>query len=231
VQDRNGRVILPQQWRPCQGCNARDWNGQPMPRFAQTGRQLMDPITAYQTVHMLEGVIQRGTATMLRDLNRPLFGKTGTTTGPTDVWFVGGTPDWVAGVYLGYDQPRNLGGSAFGGTMAAPIFEDFARVATRGVAPTPFIAPDGVRMVRIERRSGSRVFGAFPGNSPDSAIIWEAFKPETEPRRSVRNDEIPAAAATTTRRAARPSSDSGQRQQRRESQTEFQERQGGGGIY
>ena len=67
-------------------------------------------MAAFQMVHIMEGVIQRGTATVLRDLNRPLFGKTGTTNGPTNVWFVGGTPDIVAGVYLGYDQPRPLGG-------------------------------------------------------------------------------------------------------------------------
>ncbi len=225
VQDRNGRVIFPERWRPCQGCNAADWDGRPMPRFAPSGRQLMDPMTAYQVVHMLEGVIQRGTATMLRDLNRPLFGKTGTTTGPTDVWFVGGTPQWVAGMYLGYDQPRNLGGGAFGGTMAAPIFKEFARVATRGQPALPFVAPEGIRMVRIERRSGQRVYGAWPGTGFDSPVIWEAFKPATEPRRTVRSDEIapPRAATTAAPAAARPA--------QRNRDNEFLERQGGGGIY
>ena len=62
-------------------------------------------MAAFQMVHIMEGVIQRGTATVLRDLDRPLFGKTGTTSGPTNVWFVGGSPDIVAGVYMGYDQP------------------------------------------------------------------------------------------------------------------------------
>src|SRR3546814_5402999 len=84
-------------------------------------------MTGYQVVHMLEGVVTRGTAQRLRDLNRHLFGKTGTTSGPNDVWFIGGTPDIVAGVYVGYDQPRSLGGWAQGGRIAAPIFEEFAR--------------------------------------------------------------------------------------------------------
>lgn len=225
VQDRQGRVIFPAHWRPCQGCNANDWDGRAMPRFGPTGRQLMDPITAYQTVHMLEGVIQRGTATMLRDLNRPMFGKTGTTTGPTDVWFVGGTPQWVAGVYLGYDQPRNLGGGAFGGTMAAPIFRQFAITASRGQPALPFVAPEGVRMVRIERRSGQRVYGAWPDNDPQSAVIWEAFKAETEPRRSIRSDELPATARAAPRAAA-PA-----RAETRNRDEEFLDRQGGGGIY
>ncbi len=71
---------------------------------------MLDPRTAYQVVHMLEGVVQRGTAVRLRDLDLPLFGKTGTTSGPTNAWFIGGSADMVAGVYVGFDQPRNLGG-------------------------------------------------------------------------------------------------------------------------
>lgn len=229
VQDRNGRVIFPERWRPCDGCNMDDWDGRPMPRFRQGGRQLMDPLTAYQVVHMLEGVIQRGTATMLRDLNRPIFGKTGTTTGPTDVWFIGGTPQWVAGVYLGYDQPRPLGGAAFGGTLAAPVFKDFARVAMRGTAPLPFIAPEGIRMVRIERRSGRRVYGAWPSNDPMSPVIWEAFKAETEPRRSVRSDEVPEERSTATTQAT--NGNAAARRSQSQAQGDFVERQGGGGIY
>ncbi len=230
VQDRNGRVILPARWRACAGCNARDWNGQAMPRFSPTGRQLMDPMTAYQTVHMLEGVVQRGTATALNNLGHPIFGKTGTTTGPTDVWFIGGTPNWVAGVYLGYDQPRNLGGSAFGGTMALPIFRQFAVEALRGQAPTPFIAPRGIRMVRIERRSGRRVFGTWPSGENSAAVIWEAFKPETEPRRTIRQDELEAEAPVRqTQRRAAPT-ERRQTQDRRPRDNEFIERQGGG-IY
>lgn len=192
VQNRKGKVILPARWKPCDGCRAKDWNGKPMPRFSAAGKQLMDPITAYQVVHMLEGVVQRGTATILRDLDRPLFGKTGTTTGPTNVWFVGGSPQVVAGVYLGYDQPRNMGGYAQGGSLAAPIFKQFARVALADMPKTPFVAPDGTRLVRIDRKSGKRVYGSWPGDDPKSAVIWEAFKAETEPRRSIRQTELAA---------------------------------------
>ncbi len=192
VQNRKGKVILPAKWKACDGCSAKDWDGKPMPRFAAAGKQVMDPITAYQTVHMLEGVIQRGTATILRDLDRPLFGKTGTTTGPTNVWFVGGSPYVVAGVYLGYDQPRSLGGYAQGGSLAAPIFKQFARVALAGMPKTPFVAPEGTRLVRIDRKSGKRVYGAWPGDDPKSAVIWEAFKAETEPKRSIRQEELAA---------------------------------------
>jgi penicillin-binding protein 1A len=192
VQNRRGKVILPTKWKACDGCRGKDWNGQPMPRFSAAGKQVMDPITAYQTVHMLEGVVQRGTATILRDLDRPLFGKTGTTTGPTNVWFVGGSPHVVAGVYLGYDQPRDMGGYAQGGSLAAPIFKQFARVALADMPKTPFVAPDGTRLVRIDRKSGKRVYGSWPGDDPKSAVIWEAFKAETEPRRSIRQTELAA---------------------------------------
>ena len=190
AQDRRGKVIFPKNWRPCQGCNMNDWDGKPMPRFAKTGKQLMDPMTAYQVVHMLEGVVQRGTAVRLRDLGVPLFGKTGTTSGPKDVWFVGGSPDVIAGVYIGFDQPRNMGGYAQGGSLAAPIFKEFFQGSLMDAPPVPFTAPKGIRMVRIDRQSGRRVYGSWPGTDPKAAIIWEAFKPESEPRRTIREDEI-----------------------------------------
>jgi penicillin-binding protein 1A len=192
VQNRKGKVIFPAKWKPCKGCLAKDWNGKPMPRFAAAGKQVMDPITAYQVVHMLEGVIERGTAVTLRELDRPLFGKTGTTTGPTNVWFIGGSPHLVAGLYLGFDQPRNMGGYAQGSSLAAPIFKQFARSAMAGMPKTPFIAPAGTRLVRIDRKSGKRVYGAWPGRDPMSAVIWEAFKAETEPKRSIRQEELAA---------------------------------------
>jgi penicillin-binding protein 1A len=133
---------------------------------------------------MLEGVVTRGTAVVLRDLNRPLFGKTGTTNGPTNVWFVGGTADVVAGLYLGFDEPRNMGGYAQGGTLAAPVFKQFAAATLKDAPKRPFRIAPGMRMVRIDRRSGKRVFGGWQVDTdPKAAVIWEAFKPESEPRR------------------------------------------------
>ena len=219
IQDRRGRVIWRSDTRPCEGCNAPDWDGRPMPRPPLRTRQVMDPHTAYQMVHMLEGVVERGTATVLRDLNRPLFGKTGTSTGPTNVWFVGGSADFVAGVYMGFDQPRPMGHYAQGGRLAAPIFRQFAREAFEGMPVVPFRAPQGIRMVRIDRRSGRRVYGEWPGSDPRAAVIWEAFKPESEPRRTVARDEIDYAEQAQARprqTAANPSRDS-----------EFLQREGG----
>jgi len=216
VQDRNGKPIFRADTRPCNGCNAPDWNGQAMPRPPVRGKQLMDAMTAFQVVHILEGVVQRGTATVLRDLDRPLFGKTGTTNGPTNVWFVGGTPDVIAGVYLGYDQPRSLGGYAQGGRIAAPIFKQFALVALKDKEIIPFRAPAGIRMVRIDRKSGRRVYGAWPTADPKSAVIWEAFKPESEPRRTIRKEEI-----------AKPRPEAGAPRRQGPRDTDFLQREGG----
>jgi penicillin-binding protein 1A len=185
VQDRDGKVIWRADPRECTGCNTPDYAGEPMPRPGGTPRQAIDPRTAYQIVHLMEGVVTRGTAVRLRDFDRPLAGKTGTTSGPTNVWFVGGTPDLVGGLYLGYDKPRALGGYAQGSTIAVPVFHDFAAVALKDLPKTPFAVAPGVRMVKVERRSGKRVYGGTPDDTAiKAAIIWEAFKPESEPRRT-----------------------------------------------
>ena len=194
VQDRHGKTIWRADTRPCEGCNAPDWNGGPMPRPRLRSRQVLDAMTAYQMVHIMEGVVQRGTAAVLRDLGRPLFGKTGTNTGPTNVWFVGGSPDLVAGVYMGYDRPTPMGGYAQGGTLAAPIFRQFAQSAMKDMPVVPFRAPAGIRMVTIERRTGRKVYGAWPNDAdPKAAVIWEAFKPESEPRRTAKAADLAAA--------------------------------------
>ena len=190
IQDRNGKVIWRADTRPCLRCNMAAWDGQAMPRLEARGRQVLDPRTAYQVVHMLEGVVTRGTAEVLRDLKLPLFGKTGTTSGPTNVWFVGGSQRYVAGVYLGYDQPRSLGGYAQGGRIAAPIFKQFVEATYDRWGHVPFVAPEGIRMVKIDRASGKRVFAGEPSADPKASVIWEAFKPDTEPKRQARSDDL-----------------------------------------
>ena len=192
VQDRRGKVIWRSDKRECNRCNLAEWDGKAMPRIGASGRQVMDPRTAYQVVHMLEGVVQRGTAVRVASLGLPLFGKTGTTTGPTNAWFVGGSPDLIVGAYLGFDKPRNLGGWVQGGNTGAPIFIDFVKATRDRWTDEPFVAPAGVRMVRIDRQSGKRVFDAWPTNDPKASVIWEAFKPDTEPPRATRQDEVAA---------------------------------------
>lgn len=179
VQDRHGKTIYKSDKRNCPSCQATEWQGEGMPRVADTRKQVLDPRTAYQVVHMLEGVIERGTARRLRVLERPIAGKTGTTNNSQDVWFVGMTPDMVAGLYLGYDTPRSLGGWAQGGTVAAPIWLDFAKEALKDAPKPQFVAPPGLRFVKVNRKTGKLA------NYDAPEVIWEAFKPGLEPRRYV----------------------------------------------
>jgi len=230
VQDRRGKVIWRTDERQCESCNMPEWDGQPMPRFEPGGKQVMDPRTAFQVVHMLQGVVTRGTAVRLRSLELPLFGKTGTTSGPTNAWFVGGLPDLVAGTYVGYDQPRDLGGWVQGGNTAAPIFKQFVEETRDRWTSDDFLAPPGVRMVKIDRRSGKRVFSGTPSEDPKAAVIWEAFKPDTEPPRATRTDELAARrneVLELIRRARQGPSQTRQVARREEPVEDFVEEQGG----
>src|SRR3546814_13037028 len=120
---------------------------------------------------MLDGVVPRGTAQRRRDLGVPVFGKTGTTTGPKDVWFIGGTADVVAGLYLGFDQPRNMGGYAQGGSLAAPIYKQFFLDAPADRKPVHLTSPKNIRMVRIAIRTAHPLPCSCLGSDPTPATI------------------------------------------------------------
>jgi penicillin-binding protein 1A len=135
----------------------------------------MDPHTAYQMTSILEGVIQRGTATVLKSVGKPLAGKTGTTNEEKDAWFIGYSPDLVVGVFIGYDTPKPMGKGQTGGHVAAPIFGSFMKTALADQPATPFRIPPGIKLVRVNLRTGMR---AAPGD-PESIV--EAFKPTEEP--------------------------------------------------
>ncbi len=179
VQDRYGVTIYRHDARLCDGCAATEWTGQAEPVLADARSQVVDPVTAYQITSMLQGVVERGTATRLRAVGKTLAGKTGTTNDHKDAWFIGYSPDLVAGAYIGYDQPRDLGYGETGGRTAAPIVRDFFMAALDGVADVPFRVPPGASLVPINPRSGERMgFGS-------AGSILEAFRPGTEPGRSM----------------------------------------------
>jgi len=139
--------------------------------------QVIDPVTAFQTVSLMEGVVLRGTATKLTRLGFPVAGKTGTTNDARDAWFVGFTPDLVFGCFIGYDTPKSLGKRASGGALCGPVFEDFMRDAMADRTPRKFDPPKGVNLVKIDRRNGERVGDDVFGSN----VIWEAFRAGTEP--------------------------------------------------
>jgi membrane peptidoglycan carboxypeptidase len=173
IQDRWGKTIFRHDQRICQGCEAEKWASQPEPRLIDKREQVLDPLTAYQMTSIMEGVVQRGTAQVLKSVGKRIAGKTGTTNEAKDVWFVGFAPDLAVGVYMGYDRPRSLGNSATAGRYAAPIFRDFMVQALKGKPDVPFRVPPGIKLVSVDPRSGTRSSGA------DS--ILEAFKPGTGP--------------------------------------------------
>jgi penicillin-binding protein 1A len=175
IQDRYGHTIYKHDTRECQGCDAPSWNNNPEPTLIDHREQVIDPMTAYQITSLMEGVVQRGTGTALKAVGKPIAGKTGTTNDSKDVWFVGFSPDVVAGVYMGYDKPRKIGPRATGGGLAAPIVRDFMKEALADKPPIPFRVPPGIKLIRVNAKTGMR---AAPG---DTNVILEAFKPGTAP--------------------------------------------------
>jgi penicillin-binding protein 1A len=175
IQDRFGKTIYQHDQRICEGCDAAEWTGQAEPELVDNREQVLDPMTAYQITSMMEGVVQRGTATVVREVGKPIAGKTGTTNDEKDAWFVGFSPDLVVGVFIGYDQPRHMGRGQTGGVLAAPIFTEFMKVALADAPPKEFQVPAGIELIPIDRRTGLRAQGAGAG------VILEAFKPGTSP--------------------------------------------------
>ncbi|WP_417768811.1 penicillin-binding protein 1A [Stappia sp.] len=175
IQDRYGKTVYRHEERVCETCAADHWAGQGEPELIDNREQVLDPMTAYQITSMMEGVVQRGTATSVQAVGRPVAGKTGTTNDEKDAWFVGFTPDLTVGVFVGYDTPKPMGRGATGGQVAAPIFTEFVRTALEDTTPVEFRVPKGLQLIPINRRTGLRASAGTPGT------ILEAFKPGTAP--------------------------------------------------
>ncbi len=205
IQDRNGKIVFRHDNRDCTGCQAGAWQeGMAPPRLPDTREQVTSPESAYQIVSMLHGVVERGTGVKIREIGKPIGGKTGTTNDFIDAWFVGFSPDLAVGVYTGFDEPSSLGRSEAGSAVAVPIFRDFMRDALEGQPGIPFRVPPGIRLVRIDGKTG-RIAG--PG---DQNVILEAFKPGTSPT----EDESLLISGIQTEISGENPSDSGQGIQR-----------------
>ncbi len=116
--------------------------------------QVFSPQTAYIMSDMMKSVVENGTAQRARQLNRPVAGKTGTTDEARSVWFVGFTPDVVAGVYVGFDDNKPLGRSESGGRAAVPVWLKFMETATSGKPVRDFVMPEGVERKSVDVRTG-----------------------------------------------------------------------------
>lgn len=175
VQNRYGETIFRHEQSLCDACVASSWQGQEEPDIIDTREQVLDPMTAYQITSMMQGVVSHGTAAGKIKLEQPTAGKTGTTNEERDAWFIGYTPDLVAGVYIGFDVQASMGKGSTGGGLAAPIFNEFMSAALEGARPVDFRIPQGMKFIPIDRNTGME---AFSGNEE---VIYEAFKPGTGP--------------------------------------------------
>jgi len=175
IQDRHGATIFRHDKRGCESCKADVWTDQAVPLLPDTRRQVTSPGSAYQTVSMLKGVVDRGTGVRIRAVGKPLAGKTGTSNQERDTWFMGFSPDLAVGVFVGFDTPIPLGRRETGSSVAAPVFRDFMREALKDQPAIPFRIPPGIRLVRLNSSTGAL---ARPG---DKKVILEAFKPGTVP--------------------------------------------------
>jgi penicillin-binding protein 1A len=178
IQDRYGHTVYRHDERECIGCDAQKWENQPEPSLIDRSQRVLDPMTAYQITSIMEGVVLRGTAAAAgfqKEVGKPVAGKTGTTNDEKDAWFIGYTPDVVVGVYMGYDKPRHLARGATGGHLSAPIVKEFMKVALADKPAMPFRVPTGIKLVRVDLKTGTRA-----GPETQRAIL-EAFKPGTAP--------------------------------------------------
>ena len=156
VQDRYGATIYRHDARTCVDCGMDNLPQGAGLTITTNRERVMNAITAYQLTSMMEGVIQRGTATNVQ-LPVPVAGKTGTTNEAKDVWFIGFTSNVVAGCYMGYDNPRGLGPKAFGGTLCVPVFQAFMEEAVKRYGGTAFKLPPGGHFVNIDRYTGEQL--------------------------------------------------------------------------
>jgi penicillin-binding protein 1A len=175
IQDRQGRTVFQHDQRRCRPCRQVSWTQQDVPKVPDIRERVANPSSAYQMTSMLQGVVERGTGRRIKQIGKPLAGKTGTTNDSRDAWFIGFSPDLALGVYTGFDNPKSLGKREQGASVAIPIFKDFMAEALEGKPAIPFRIPPGIRLVRVNSKTGQL---AAPG---ERAVILEAFKPGTVP--------------------------------------------------
>jgi penicillin-binding protein 1A len=151
-----------------------DRDGRVLEEFRPTRREVLDPGVAQTMTQLLLGVVERGTATRVKVLQRPIGGKTGTTNKTRDAWFIGFTPSLITGAWVGMDDERSLGGKETGSQAAAPIFISYMREALRHQPVEDF--PELSSAV-LARGGGE---GAAPARDEEEAAEEETFYPEEE---------------------------------------------------
>ncbi|KRP04968.1 MAG: penicillin-binding protein, partial [Pelagibacteraceae bacterium BACL20 MAG-120920-bin64] len=170
IQDGEGNTIFNNEKRKCLNCDQISFLSENYPNIEDEFLQIFSAETAYQMTSILEGTVQNGTGRNLKDLNLDLAGKTGTTNGNTDTWFIGFTSKLAIGVYVGSDNPKSLGRYETGAQTALPIFKSFVKNAIKKEDARPFKVADNIVM---------RVIDPITGKKPDTdtkSTIIEAYK-------------------------------------------------------
>ena len=172
IQDSEGNTIFNNDKRKCINCDQISYLTNDYPEIKNNYTQIFSPETAFQMTSILEGVVQRGTAKKLKDLNLNIAGKTGTTNKNTDTWFIGFTSNLLVGVYVGSDNPTPLGKYETGSKTALPIFKSFISDSINKNDARPFKAAKGTVMMVVDPLTGQKA----KFNSKNTII--EVFKKE-----------------------------------------------------
>jgi len=170
IQDSEGSTIFNNEKRKCVNCDQISFLSKNYPKIEDEFLQIFSSQTAYQMTSILEGAVQNGTGKNLKDLNLDLAGKTGTTNGNTDTWFIGFTSKLAIGVYVGSDNPKSLGRYETGAKTALPIFKSFVKNAVKKEDARPFKVADDILMRVIDPITGEKA-----GIDSKSTII-EVYK-------------------------------------------------------
>ncbi len=156
IQDSEGNTIFSNDKRKCINCDQISYLTSDYPKIKNNYKQIFSPETAFQMTSILEGVVQRGTAKKLKDLNLNIAGKTGTTNKNTDTWFIGFTSNLLVGVYVGSDNPTPLGKYETGSKTALPIFKSFISDSVNKYEARPFKAAKGTVMMVVDPLTGQK---------------------------------------------------------------------------
>jgi penicillin-binding protein 1A len=166
VQDPDGHVVMRAPGLDCADCS----DAANSPVVTDMRAQIADPASVFQLITMMQGVVQRGTGVpVVKGLNRPIAGKTGTTQDFADAWFAGFTPDLVTVVWVGYDNPADLGNNETGAVVAGPIWHDYMATALAGRPVLNFPMPPGVTMAPWETSTGTVTDAFKDGQVPGAS--------------------------------------------------------------
>ena len=181
IQDSEGNTIFNNEKRKCINCDQISFLSKNYPEIEDQFPQIFSAQTAYQMTSILEGTVQNGTGKNLKDLNLDIAGKTGTTNGNTDTWFIGFTSKLAIGVYVGSDNPKSLGRYETGAKTALPIFKNFIKNGVKKEDARPFKVADGILMRVIDPITGEKA------SSSSKSTIIEAYK-DTKKNSSLNKD-------------------------------------------